>query len=85
MEYKNSVLSSFIKALYTEMLALEYTVTEHMKKRKHSWDSESVHPDSKMSDSIFRYPIQITTRTLIVLKFVVIYLSPTTAVLQLRP
>jgi hypothetical protein len=34
MEYKNSVVSSFIKALYTELLALEYTAIEHMKKRK---------------------------------------------------
>jgi len=34
MEYKNSVVSSFIKALYTEMLALEYMATESMKKRK---------------------------------------------------
>ena len=85
MEYKNSVLSSFIKALYTEMLALEYTVTEHTKKRKHSWDSERVHPDSKMSDSTLRYPNQITARTLTVLRFIVIYLSSTTAVLQLRP
>jgi len=39
----------------------------------------------KYLDSILRYPVQITARTLTILRFVVISLSPTTAVLQHTP